>query len=191
MIIGNGDIAKALKEVDRDDLLFFASGVSNSQEKRESEYKREFNLLNSLLINPGGKLKHLVYFSSLAIFYSDTRYAVHKRTMELAIKERFWHYTIIRLGNISWGDNQHTIINFLRNKIKNGEPYKIKDEYRYIIEEDEFLHWMRLIPVWNCEMNIPGKMMKVKEIVQGLEEALKLGYCAEEDDEEGIGYEHA
>ena len=35
-IIGNGDIAMALREggVDRDDLLFFAAGVSNSRETR-------------------------------------------------------------------------------------------------------------------------------------------------------------
>ena len=45
MIIGNGNIARALKDIDRDDLLFFASGVSNSQEDRESEYKREMELL--------------------------------------------------------------------------------------------------------------------------------------------------
>jgi len=35
MIIGNGDIGKALK--DRDDVVFFASGVSNSQETDEKE----------------------------------------------------------------------------------------------------------------------------------------------------------
>jgi hypothetical protein len=36
MIIGNGNIAKVLK--DRDDLIFFASGVSNSSCEDQNEY---------------------------------------------------------------------------------------------------------------------------------------------------------
>ena len=43
MIIGHGDIASALSN--RKDRLYFASGVSNSSEIRESEYRREINLL--------------------------------------------------------------------------------------------------------------------------------------------------
>lgn len=160
MIIGNGDIANALREVDRDDLLFFASGVSNSQETRESEYEREAKLLDEQ-----DQGRHIVYFSSLSIFYKDSRYTIHKRTMEGLIKYAFSTYTIIRLGNITWGDNPHTLINFLRNKIKNNEPIDIQDTYRYIISKDEFLHWIKLIPDWNCEMNLPGTRMKVEEIV--------------------------
>lgn len=160
MIIGNGDIAKALKLVDRDDLLFFASGVSNSQEMREAEYDREEYLL---FRQP--KDAHLVYFSSLSIFYNESRYVTHKMRMEKIIADRFSKFTIVRLGNITWGDNPNTIINFLRNKIKNNEEFEVRDEYRYIIDKEEFLHWMRLIPEWNCEMNITGKRMKVIDIV--------------------------
>ena len=159
MIIGNGDIASVLPN--RDDLLFFASGVSNSQEDREEEYQREFNLLNKQ-----DRFKHIVYFSSLAIFYSKTRYTRHKIQMEELIKKRFPHYTIIRLGNITWGSNPYTIINFLKEKIQKGEPFEVKDEYRYIIDKEEFLHWIGLIPEWSCEINIPGRMMKVKDIVK-------------------------
>lgn len=160
MIIGNGDIANALREVDRDDLLFFASGVSNSQETREEEFSREQDLLLSR--NPK---EHIVYFGSLSVFYADTRYTVHKREMEGLVKTGFKHWTIIRLGNITWGDNPHTLINFLRNKIKNNEPIDVQDTYRYIISKVEFLHWIKLIPYWTCEMNLPGTRMKVEEIV--------------------------
>lgn len=45
MILGNGDIASALRPVDRPDRLFFASGVSNSSETRLSEFNRERDLL--------------------------------------------------------------------------------------------------------------------------------------------------
>ena len=157
-IVGNGDIAKVLKN--RAGFTFFASGVSNSRETRESEYRRELDLL---LKQP--KNKRLIYFSSLAVYYADNRYTQHKRQMESTIKEEFPHYTIVRLGNITWGVNPHTLINFLRERLYKGKPLTIRDEYRYIIEKDEFLHWISLISDWNCEMNITGKRMKVQEIV--------------------------
>lgn len=153
MIIGSGDIASALP--DRDDLLFFASGVSNSKETRQSEFKREEDLLCR---QP--EEAHLVYFSSLAIFYSDTLYTRHKRLMELLVKGLFPLHTIIRIGNISWGTNPHTLINYL----KAHPEAELKDEYRYIVDRSEFLHWIGLIPNFSCEMNVPGTIMKVQEI---------------------------
>jgi nucleoside-diphosphate-sugar epimerase len=156
-IIGNGDIASVLP--DREDLVFFASGVSNSQETRESEYEREKNLLLSQDTS-----KHLVYFSSLAVFYSKTRYASHKKEMEELVKTNFSPYTIIRLGNIDWGDNPHTLINHLRDKIYKREPYEVQNVYRYVLDKKEFLHWIDLIPSWSCEMNIPGRRLTVRQI---------------------------
>src|SRR3990167_6074527 len=157
-IIGNGDIASVLPK--RKDLLFFASGVSNSQEIRESEYRREKNLLLKQ-----DRKAHIVYFSSLAVLYGNNRYVQHKREMEELIKIEFSKYTIMRLGNITWGTNPHTIINFFRLRLKKGMPIKVQDAYRYIIDKDEFLHWIKLIPSWSAEMNITGRRMKVKEII--------------------------
>ena len=168
MIIGNGDIASALKEAMRpadDKYIFFASGVSNSQETRKEEYEREFDLLMAQDYS-----KHLVYFSSLSIFYNDNQYTTHKILMEKVVKARFDRYTIVRLGNITWGENPHTIINFIRHKIKNNEEFEVKDAYRYIIDKDEFLHWIEMIPEWSCEMNITGNRMKVADIIN------KYGY---------------
>lgn len=153
MIIGNGDIASVLPN--REDLLFFAAGVSNSQETRESEYDRDKDLLLKQDRN-----KHIVYFSSLSIFYSNTRYTKHKRIMEFLVKNCFENYTIIRIGNITWGTNPNTLINFFKAHPK----AKIKDEYRYVCDKDEFLHWINLIPKWGVEMNIPGRRMKVADI---------------------------
>jgi hypothetical protein len=50
MIIGNGLIAKSLKNIDSKDHLYFASGVSNSLETRSSEFEREFSLLKNNII---------------------------------------------------------------------------------------------------------------------------------------------
>ena len=173
MIIGHGDIASALKDLPaarlpagqgrhgRKGWIFFASGVSNSRETRESEYKRETDLLLKQ-----NKKNHLVYFGSLCIFYSNNRYARHKKHMETLIKKNFKRYTIIRMGNITWGKNPHTLINFLRNRYKNGEQLEIQDAYRYIVDKDEFLHWINLIPEWPCEINITGQRLKIKQVVK-------------------------
>lgn len=157
-IIGNGDIASVLK--DRPDLLFFASGVSNSKETDESEYRRE-----EQLIMQQDKKKHIVYFSSLCVLTSDTRYTKHKKMMENTVKSYFDKSTIIRLGNISWGNNPNTIINFFKDKIQKGETLDVQDAFRYIVDKDEFLYWVGLIPDWSCEMNVVGKRMKVVEII--------------------------
>jgi len=159
MIVGHGDIARVLK--DRDGFIFFASGVSNSRETKESEYTREKDLLRSQ-----DKTKHLVYFGSLAIFYNaETRYAQHKKEMEELVRKLFPHYTIIRLGNITWGTNPHTLINFFKAAHKKGEMLHIEDTHRYLVDKEEFLHWIEVIPEWNCEMNITGRRMKVIDIV--------------------------
>lgn len=158
MVIGHGDIASVLPK--RDDLTFFASGVSNSKETDESEYQREKDLL--IKCGVGG---HIVYFSSLGVFYADSRYLRHKREMETLVKSRFNRYTIIRLGNISWGKNRHTIINYLKNKIQKNQPYVVEDTYRHIVSKEDFLYWIDKIPEWSCEMSITGKRMKVADIV--------------------------
>lgn len=167
VIIGNGDIASVLK--DRDDRIYFASGVSNSGEVRDSEFNREIQLLTnyydkSYLVQD--KFLKLVYFSSLCVFYLDTPYAKHKRNMENLVRQYCKKYTIIRIGNIKWGDNPYTIINFLKNKIKNNEPFEIQNTHRYVVGKEEFLHWIDLIPEWNCEINIPGEILTISEIVR-------------------------
>lgn len=160
-IIGDGDIAQALQETDKD-VLFFASGVSNSQETREEEYQRE----KDLLLNQA-RDRRLVYFGSLSIFYGSNRYVQHKKEMEELVKDNFPNYCIVRLGNITWGKNPHTLINYLRSQFEQHEPLEIQDTYRYVVDKDEFLHWMGLIPSgFNCEINIPGRRMKVAEVVK-------------------------
>lgn len=163
MIIGRGDIAAAIADVpslDRPDRIYFASGVSNSQETRESEYEREAQLL--LQQDP---TKHVVYFSSLSVFYANTRYALHKRTMEGLIRTHFLRHTIMRLGVIDWGNNPHTIINYMRNEHAAGRPLRIENTYRYVLTIGEFHHWLGLIPEWPCEMNVTGTRMTVHQIV--------------------------
>ena len=163
-VIGNGAIAETLREVQKD-FLFFASGVADSSEKRESEFFREISLMLSQ-----DRSKHIVYFSSLCIFTNPkSRYSKHKIEMEELVKE-FNHYTIVRIGNPDWVTNPHQLVPFLKDKIKSGKPFEIYDEYRHLLSKEEFLYWMNLIPDRNCEMTLTGERLKVKEIVERLKE---------------------
>lgn len=157
-ILGNGDIARVLH--DRPDRLFFASGVSNSREERESEYQREVDLL---LEQDRGM--HIVYFSSLSVLYGVGRYLDHKREQEARVKAEFDRYTVVRIGNITWGSNPNTFINALRTKIASGEPFEVYDDYRYIVDAEELNYWVDRAPDWSCEMNIPGRRLKVQEAI--------------------------
>lgn len=160
MIIGNGNIASVLK--DRNDLVFFASGVSNSSCKDEKEFKRESDLLKT--VSPD---KHLVYFSNLGIYYKKDPYTSHKINMENLVKERFNYYTIVRIEVCEWVKNPTTILNVFKEKIKNNEEIQILETSRYVLSLDEFQYWMNLIPVGQKnEMNIPGIKMTIREIVE-------------------------
>ena len=159
MIIGHGDIASVIP--DRPDRCYFAAGVSNSQETRESEYRREYELL---LEQP--RDAHIVYFSSLCVFYSKTRYASHKLGVEQAIKLRFAHHTIVRLGNIDFGKNPHTLINFMRARVDAGLPIEVQNVYRVIHTKADLLYGLSLIPEWSCELSVPGRLIHVSDIVQ-------------------------
>lgn len=161
-IIGTGDIAQVLDDNPKD-RIYFASGVSNSKCEEQIEFLRERHLL---MKQP--KDAHLIYFSTLSIYYYNTPYTRHKRQMEELIRENFPLHTIIRIGNITWGNNPHTLINNLREKIKKGEEFEVKDEYRYIVTREEFRHWVGMIPNFSTELNITGERMKVADIVYKL-----------------------
>src|SRR6185503_19689526 len=133
-IIGNGDIASAL--IDRDDLIFFASGVSNSRCSDPAKFNREMDLLRTM-----PRHMHLVYFSTLSIYYNWNPYVAHKKRMEALVKDLFQSYTIVRIGNISWGTNPHTLLNYL----KAHPEAEIQKVYRHVIDKDEFQYWMGLI----------------------------------------------
>ena len=162
MIVGRGDIASVLN--DREGAIFFASGVSNSTETTQSEYWREMQLLDKQ-----DKNKCLFYFSSISVddmSKIENEYLMHKRRMELLIKSNFKNYNIIRIGNISWGNNPNTFLNYIKNKIKNGEPVEIKDEYKYIIDKEQLLLLTDNLPlIGQNTICAFSKMAKVNELI--------------------------
>lgn len=163
MIIGNGDIASILN--DREDVIFFVSGVSNSSETRESEYDRE-----RVLLLKQDTTKCIFYFSTISIDdetkRDESRYISHKMEMEYIIKAQWDNYNIIRIGNIDWGNNPHTFINYIRNKIKNNQAVLIRDEYKFIINVEQLLLLTDNLPVvGKNQISAFGNMKKVKDII--------------------------
>ena len=161
MIVGKGDIASILN--DREGVIFFAAGVSKSTEIKESEFQREIELLDKQ-----DKTKCLFYFSTIALddINKNNEYHTHKRRMELLIKSNFENYNIIRIGNITWGSNPNTFINYIKNKKSKGESVQIKDEYKYIIDKDQLVMLTDNLPlVGQNTICVFGRMAKVAELV--------------------------
>ena len=103
MIIGNGLIANGFDKYRyNDDVLIFASGVSNSMENNENEFNKEYELLKDSIDIPS----KLIYFSTCSIVDDSNKspYILHKIKMEKLIRENSNNYLIFRLpivvGNI-------------------------------------------------------------------------------------------
>lgn len=153
-VIGNGDIAKVLHA--RDGCIMFASGVSNSQCQDEAQYDREKHLLRQFY----GSRFSLFYFSSISIYTVISRYTQHKVEMEQLIRDHFENYNVIRLGNIDWGTNPNTFINYL----KAHPEAPIKDEFKHMITKEQLTLITDNLPaVGKNEISIFGEMKRVKD----------------------------
>ena len=164
MIIGKGSIASVLE--DRDDLVFFASGVSNSSCIDEKEYEREFNLLKTVPTD-----KHVVYFSNLGVYYKQDRYTQHKCDIEEYIRNNYISYTIVRIEVCEWVKTPNTILNVFKRQLAEGIEPKTQNTTRYVLSLDEFLYWVKMIQsgVKN-EMNILGRKLTIAQIVDEIKQ---------------------
>jgi nucleoside-diphosphate-sugar epimerase len=140
MIVGNGMLANAFKKYENDEnIVIYASGVSNSSEKNDSEYNREFELLKQNISN-----KKLVYFSTISIFdpsLIDSKYTKHKRAIEEYIRNNCESFIIFRLPIIIGNSgNKNIFFNFIKNKLLNNETIQIRENsFRYIIDLDDLI----------------------------------------------------
>lgn len=120
MIVGNGLIANAFRNNDLEDVVFFASGVSNSLETDQAQFDREENLIRKTIQENHGKV--FVYFSTCSIYDSSkngSAYVNHKLNMEHLVASDCEKYLIARISNaVGKGGNPNTLINFLVNSIR-------------------------------------------------------------------------
>lgn len=137
MILGKGMLASAFREYDFDNTIIFASGVSNSQETRNSEFQREQKLLSKTLINNSDK--KIIYFSSCALEHYDDNmnpYYKHKKSMENLIASDSNNYLICRLPQvIGTTNNKYQLINYFASHIQNDNEFQVfQDATRYLID---------------------------------------------------------
>lgn len=163
MIIGHGDIAKVLK--DRDGAILFASGVSNSLCADEAEYLREKKMIEAFSSHRFNKC--FFYFSTISIFFKTSRYTKHKEEMETLVRASFHNYNIIRLGNITWGTNPNTFLNYLKDRIEKGWHVDVRDEIKYMISQKLLLEVVGSLPLEGSRtLSIFGDAMKVSEVLK-------------------------
>lgn len=177
MIIGRGLISTVFEKeyINNDNVIIFASGVSNSKETREAEFNREFNLIKPYLSNK----KQLVYFSTTSIHDKDlidSPYVQHKLKMEALIKENCSNYLIFRTSNIIGAQgNKATIVNYLVEKIHKKENFDLwVSAKRNLLDVDDFGAICKLIlksGIQNEIINICNfNNISVLEMVQTIEE---------------------
>ncbi len=136
MIIGNGLIANCFREFyNPEDVVIFASGVSNSKISNITEFDREMDLLLGLK----DKISIdccLVYFSSCGVINESSIYYQHKLNMENLIKENFKKYLIFRIPQlIGLSNNANTLINYFINSINEDKELVLqKQATRYFVE---------------------------------------------------------
>ena len=148
MIIGNGLIANSfIKYKDDNDVLVFASGVSNSKEVRKREFEREKVLLEKSIREHSFKL--MVYFSTTSIYdptLSDQPYIKHKLNLENLIESKCSRYLIIRASNVvGKGENIKTIVNFIVRRVCTDRELEVWEfAQRNLLDVED------LVKITNC-----------------------------------------
>lgn len=182
MVVGNGMIAKRFSKYSEDErIIIFASGVSNSKNKNEADYRREYALLKNTINN--NPKKHLIYFSTCGIYDPaevNAQYVQHKLSIETFIKQSGMSHNIFRVSNIVGPSaNVNTLINYYFFHIQNKMNFDVwKYASRNLIDiEDVFVTINHIINhnlFINSIVNIanPSSSSPI-EIVQTIEQFLK------------------
>ncbi|WP_265427504.1 NAD-dependent epimerase/dehydratase family protein [Chryseobacterium sp. YIM B08800] len=140
MIVGKGLIASIFKDSDRENTIFFASGVSNSLETRPEQFLREENLINDTITKNQDKV--FVYFSTCSIYDSSktgSDYVLHKLKMEQLIKNSCNQFLILRVSNaVGNGGNPNLLMNYIVRAVKNNETINVHTKAtRNLIDVDD------------------------------------------------------
>ncbi len=157
MVIGSGLISKSFDVYSNDDnVVVFASGVSNSREMDDNSYYREYKLIESYKLTKS----KFVYFSSININDINSKYFSHKINIENYISDNFEKYLIFRLPQVvGFGGNSNNLFNFLKNKIEKGESLVVEDVHRSLIDIDDISSICKY-----CIMNNSNEIINISYI---------------------------
>lgn len=140
MVVGSGLLAKAFLSYEKkNDILIFASGVSNSKETSQEQFAREEHLL-SLYLEKYGNSTYFIYFSTCSAFdtyFDRSAYTKHKINMEQIIIEKALKYNIFRLPQVLGKNNKNQLVGFLSDAIKMEKSFELFDIERNIIDIDD------------------------------------------------------
>ncbi|QSZ40925.1 NAD-dependent epimerase/dehydratase family protein [Sulfurimonas aquatica] len=175
-------LAKAFASYkDQENILIFAQGVSNSQEKDEDNFKRESNILQTVLNDNKGKT--VVYFGTCSVDdpeSKNTPYVVHKLNMERLVQNSGQNYYIFRLPQVVGKTTSPTLINFIATQIKTGKTFDIwKKSGRNLIDVDDVYKIVDYIISKNLEKNTILNIAsmhtyEILEIVKNIENILNI-----------------
>jgi nucleoside-diphosphate-sugar epimerase len=141
MVVGNGMMAQRFFSFNNDEnILIFASGVSNSKETNVENFEREKKLLFEAITQ--NSTRKFVYFSTCSIYdpsEMDSLYVKHKLECEQTIIKNCENYLICRVSNVvGQTDNPNTIISYLVSKIGNEHQFQLwQNSVRNIIDIDD------------------------------------------------------
>lgn len=183
MVVGNGMVAKCFSNyLNNDNVVVFASGVSNSKLLLAREFNREEILLRRTI--QCNKNKKLIYFSTFNLYDSNesgSAYCLHKLNMENLVKSEMKNFNIFRLGHVAGQNaNQHTILSFLYNSIIEQSEFElwkgasrniidmddISNICSYIIDNDLFLE--EITNVCNSQNTSVMEIVNIMEEITGL-----------------------
>lgn len=128
MIVGTGLIANAFSSSSLPgDVLLFASGVSNSKEKRTEPFERELNLIRQTAeTNPE---RRIIYFSTASVMdpeLSGEPYVIHKLKCEDWLKNHTLSPLILRVTNVVGNSgNPATVFNFFKHCIQQNIRFSL------------------------------------------------------------------
>lgn len=181
MIIWNWFIANAFsKYAENENIIIFASWVSNSQNQDDNLFDKEIKLLINTLKESKNKL--FIYFSTCSIydnFIKSSKYISHKINAEKIIKQSNNIFIIFRISNPIWyTKNKNTLINYLVNKINNNEKITIqKFAKRNLIDIEDLVKICNyIIDNWLFRNNIINianiKNFSIFEILEWIEKTI-------------------
>lgn len=160
----------------RDDVVIFASGVSDSLEANPQAFHRE----RELLLQTRAARPHalLVYFGTCSVHDPDrvdTPYVRHKLQMEALLKDAPGSWLVLRLPlALGPGQRSPTLGNFLHRRILNDESFEVwSGSTRYPIDvEDVVRIAAQLIDDtsnWNRVIEVALRPFPVLDFVRAME----------------------
>jgi len=164
MIIGNGLLAKSLKNYDRPVVLFIAAGVSDSKCTDPSEFEREKKLVKKSVQDHLEKT--IIFFSTFSIndpVMAESPYVKCKLELENYVLTHSSKCLVIRISNlVGEGGNPTNIFNFFFDRIVSGNRFTLwANSRRNLIMEQDFVKILNYI----IDNELAEKLNKILNIV--------------------------